>query len=110
MPTFERSDSFKSDYGRLSEPERATVKRALREFIEDLSGIERGTQTQFRATLRVKPMKGHDGIWEMTWEYQDGRATFMYGPPRDAENAPQKRHVQWRRIGTHRIFTDPEGH
>jgi len=57
----------------------------------------------FRGTLRVKPMQGHSGIFEMTWEGEDGRATFDYGP----EVLPGERHIRWRRIGDHNIFQNP---
>jgi hypothetical protein len=51
----------------------------------------------------VKPVRGQAGIWEMTWEGNDGRATFMYGP----EKLPGKRHVIWLRVGGHEIFQEP---
>lgn len=103
MPTFDRTDSFKSDYKQLSDGEQALVKAALEGFIEDLTAIDEGKQQHFRQTLRVKPMRGQPGIWEMTWEYQDGRATFAYGD----EVQEGKSHIVWRRIGTHGIFSDP---
>src|SRR5438270_351068 len=57
----------------LSPPERAQFRHALREFIEDLE------TRQFRPSLRVKGIRGAPGVFEMTWEYHNGRATFQFG-------------------------------
>ena len=75
-------------------------RRVVQRFAEDL---DRGGD--IRASLRVKPMVNHPGIWEMTWEGEDGRATFAYGP----EKIPGKRHMVWRRIGGHEIHREPSG-
>lgn len=48
-------------------------------------------------------MRSHNGIWEMTWEGNDGRATFAWGP----EHEPGKRYVIWRRVGGHEIYANP---
>ena len=40
----------------------------------------------------------------MTWA-PDGRATWQYGE----EKIPGIKHVIWRRIGTHDIFSPPPG-
>ena len=55
------------------------------------------------ASLRVKSVQGHPGIWEMTWSFAgpDGRATFEFIEI-DGEPA-----IRWRRIGDHRIFEPP---
>lgn len=55
------------------------------------------------ARLRVAPLTGAPGIWEMTWSFAgpDGRATFEFGT--DA----QGRYLLWRRIGGHAIFRKP---
>jgi hypothetical protein len=66
-------------------------------FVEDLAA-----GAGFRPGLRVKKMKGHENIWEMTWA-ADGRATFSYAEP----VKPGQPHVIWRRIGTHEIFKEP---
>lgn len=52
--------------------------------------------------LRIKGVRGADGVWEMTWD-GDGRATFEFGP----QVLPGKPHVVWRRVGGHEIFGDP---
>ncbi len=103
MPTYESSDSFRRDYKALSVESRALFKASLREFIEDLTGIESGVLNDFRGSLRVKSMRKHAGIMAMTWEGGDGRATFEYGTPLQAG----KRHIKWRRIGGHEVLGAP---
>jgi hypothetical protein len=56
----------------------------------------------FRASLRVKRVQGHTGIFEMTWS-GDGRATFEYG----TEQIPGEPHIIWRRISGHDILKQP---
>jgi hypothetical protein len=57
----------------------------------------------FPKKLRVKPVAGAPGIWEMTWSFTgpDGRATFEWI---DIAGEPA---VRWRRIGGHAIFASP---
>lgn len=56
----------------------------------------------FRPGLRVKGVRGHAGVFEMTWA-PDGQATFQYSE----EVRPGEPHFVWRRIGTHDIFRRP---
>lgn len=99
MPTFEVTPRFRADRKKLAKSAPAQLARfekvVREEFVPDL---ESGS---FRRGLRVKGIQGHPGIFEMTWA-PDGRATWEYGP----EQVPGKRHVIWRRLGTHDIF-DP---
>lgn len=97
MPTYDVLDSFRRDLDKLLPEQRRAFQLAVSAFVADL-GMRRG----FRKGLRVKKMRGHDGIWELTWA-ADGRATFEFGP----EHQPGEAHVLWRRIGTHAIFERP---
>lgn len=97
MPTYDVLDSFRRDLDKLSPEQRRAFRAAVAAFVVDVGG-RRG----FRKGLRVKKMRGHDGIWELTWA-ADGRATFEFGP----EQHPGEVHVVWRRIGTHSIFEHP---
>ncbi len=103
MPTFNFADSFHGDYKSLGIEEREKVKAVITMFREDLAAIEEGTLNDFRPRLRVKPLQAQSGIFEMTWEGNDGRATFEFG----AEQVAGKRHVTWRRIGSHAILRNP---
>jgi hypothetical protein len=98
LPTYSRTEQFDRDWNRLSAEERAAFKRAVKKFIEDLEG-----EGSFRGSLRVKPMQKWSDVFEMTWEGENGRATFQYGE----EVVPGEQHIIWRRIGGHDIFGAP---
>lgn len=97
MPTFERLPRFNADWNKLTKEQQDQFKTAVEKFVDDL---QRGQG--FRGGLRVKPVRGTRGIWEMTWA-NDGRATWQYG----AELQAGESHVIWRRIGSHEIFGGP---
>ena len=97
MPTSELLPDFRRDYTKLSEPQKKAFRAAVKKFVIDL---RRGS---FRGSLRVKPMQSNPNIFEMTWDGQDGRATFDYG----AAHQPGEPHIRWRRIGGHEIFNRP---
>ncbi len=97
MPTFAWLARFARDLDLLSPDQEAAFLTAVAQFVEDL-----GRGEGFRKGLRVKGVKGAEGIFEMTWA-DDGRATFEYGVP-VKEGEP---HVIWRRIGAHKILNEP---
>jgi len=94
MPTHEEDELFLDQYRKLTREQRALFRRAARELSEDADS------GQFRASLRAHPMKGQKDLWEMTWEGNDGRAMFTY----TQSHLPGKRHIIWRRIGSHGIY------
>jgi hypothetical protein len=98
MPTREVLASFWRDWERLTPQQQRAFRTALAQFIADLSS---GSQ-RFHPRLRVKRVRGHPRIWEMTWA-PDGRATFEYGGSVHSGEA----HIVWRRIGTHSVFRRP---
>lgn len=101
MPTFELTPRFERDWRKLSAHQKAAFQKVISEvFVPDLAAPDQ----PFRASLRVKGVTAHPGIFEMTWA-PDGSATFSYGP----EQIPGTPHVIWRRIGTHAIFIPPPG-
>ena len=55
-----------------------------------------------RPRLRVKGVRTHPSVWEVTWA-DDGRATFRYGESR----RPGDSHIIGRRVGSHDIFQGP---
>jgi hypothetical protein len=96
LPTHEELDRFWRDFDRLTDEQVRLFRLAVRKFLEDLP------TRRFRASLRVRDVEGHPGVWEMTWA-GDGRATFAYGPSLRLGDV----HIIWRRVGTHAIFDDP---
>ncbi len=97
MPTHEERSQFLREYEALTTAERQLFAKAVTKMVNDLRA-----DTDFRASLRVKAVQGHPGIFEMTWA-DDGRATFSYGPP----ELTGELHVIWRRIGGHDILKNP---
>ncbi|MDQ3770800.1 MAG: hypothetical protein M3343_01775 [Actinomycetota bacterium] len=97
MPTYSRTARFARDHASLSSKEKARFKAAVAKFVEDLRAGR-----PFRKGLRVKGVKGAEGIFEMTWA-DDGRATFEYGE----EQIEGEAHVIWRRVGAHDVFGSP---
>jgi hypothetical protein len=98
MPTFAVTDRFRKDLTVLDPSDRARLRRAVSQFVEDLSSPD----GRPRPGLRVKGVQGAAGVFEMTWA-PDGRATFEYGP----EVRPGEPHIVWRRVGTHDILGRP---
>ena len=100
---YQRSESFLADYQRLSPEERALFRAAVRQINEAYERRGADGLPRWPASLRIKPVRGAPGIWELTWSFTgpDGRATFEFVTI-DGEPA-----IRWRRIGTHRIFQHP---
>jgi hypothetical protein len=100
---FEVLDSFRADYGRLSEAEKKRFKKVLPAFVAACDRFGADPSMSWPSALRVKDVEGAPGIFEMTWSFAgpDGRATFEWtriaGTPG----------VRWRRIGGHRILREP---
>ena len=92
MATFETLPHFEASWKKLTREQQAAFREVVLEaFVPDLVADDR----PFRPVLRVRPMAGHPGLFEMTWR-QDGRATFSYG----AEREPGQPHVVWQEIVT----------
>jgi hypothetical protein len=98
-PTYEVSARAAREYVRLPAAKQRQFDAARRALVQAL----RATPVEFPGRLRVKAISGHPGVFELTWEYHEGRATFELG----AERRPGEPHVIWRRIGDHSIFADP---
>lgn len=99
MPTHERTQRFIRDFERLSADEAELfLEVVLNDFVP---AIEQSPP--YPGGLRMRGVQATDGVWEMTWEYHDGRATFAFGQQIRAGH----RHIVWRRVGSHSIFNDP---
>ena len=100
---YQRSASFRADYKRLSTAERELFRQAVRQINDAYARRGDRALPEWPAALRIKPVQGAPGIWEMTWSFAgpDGRATFEMVTV-DGEPA-----IRWRRIGSHRILRHP---
>lgn len=100
---FERTDSFKSDWRRLSEAERELFRSAIKQFHVAAERIVADPRARWPGGLRIKRVVSAPRIWEMTWSFSgpDGRATFEWVEIDDTSG------IRWRRIGTHEIFREP---
>jgi hypothetical protein len=96
VPTYEALPRFTTDLDRLTPEQRRRFRRAVTAFVDDLRA------GRFRASLRVKGIRGAPGVYEFAWA-PDGRATWSYGRERIAG----ARHIVWRRVGTHSILSGP---
>ena len=97
MPTYAWERVFGREFAALDSDSQEAFLAAVAQFVEDL---QHGRPA--RRSLRVKPVRGRDGVFEMTWA-GNGRATFAYGE----EQRPGQAHIIWRRIGSHDIFRRP---
>lgn len=97
MPTHEELVQFLREFSRLREAQQDQFIDAMKRMVEDLRNGR-----PFRASLRVKGVQGHPGIFEVSWR-DGGRATFHYGTPQ----RPGDTHIVWRRIGGHDISKRP---
>ena len=100
---FERTASFKADYQRLSDAERALFRDAVYLLNDTYAARGQSPLPVWPRKLRIKHVEGAPGIFELTWSFSglDGRATFEYVT---IDDEPATR---WRRIGGHAIFRDP---
>jgi hypothetical protein len=99
---FQRTDSFKSDWRRLSEAERELFRFAIKHFHIAAERVVVDPRVHWPGSLRVKRVVSAPGIWEMTWSFSgpDGRATFEWVEI-DGTSA-----IRWRRISTQRSFAN----
>lgn len=95
-PTYHVFPEFWRDYERLSPDQRERFRTAVDDLVEDLDNGD-----GFRKGLRVKGVRGRDGIFEMTWDMaNNGRATFNYGTS-IRDGLP---HIEWRGVGDKSIL------
>lgn len=95
---------FAGDLRRLSRAELELFRKIVRERFHPAAVAHAADPTSaWPKSLRVKRVRGVEGIWEMTWSFTgpDGRATFEWIEI-DGEPA-----IRWRRIGGHDVFGSP---
>jgi hypothetical protein len=99
---YERTERARRDYARLSDNEKQLFKDAVALLNEAYDRRGDRPVPVWPKQLRVKDVEGATGVWEMTWRWPDGRATFEYVRIANGELA-----IRWRRIGGHEIFREP---
>jgi hypothetical protein len=101
---FEWTPQFEADRDRLSDDEyRLFLKVAKEDFSSACDRHQMNRREPWPRKLRVQPMTGTRGIWEMTWSFAgpDGRATFEWVTVKGEVR------IRWRRVGGHAIFKKP---
>lgn len=100
---FERTDSFRADWQRLSDEERELFRAVIKRFHVAAERMVADAVPAWPGALRIKAVASAPGVWEMTWSFSgpDGRATFEWV---ELDGA---RAIRWRRIGRHDIFRSP---
>ena len=100
---YQRSEQFRREFAQLSEREQRLFVAAVRAINEAWARHQGPGLPRWPAALRMRPMVGHPGIWEMTWSFAgpDGRATFEFV---EVDGEPASR---WRRVGGRAIFDRP---
>ena len=100
---FERALRFRAEFVGLSDREKSLFLAAGREINQTYDRDPTGWPPSWPARLRIKPVSGAAGVWEMTWSFAGpaGRATFQIV---SVEGEPA---IRWRRIGGHEIFREP---
>jgi len=88
VPTYDWDPLFINEFNRLSKARQLLFRQTVQQMIADLRAAR-----SFHPRLRVKGVQGAPGIYEMTWDMPDGRATFNFEKPRRAGEA----HIHWRR-------------
>lgn len=84
------------EFHALSSDEQGAFLATVARLVHDLR-VQR-----FRKGLRVKAVRGHPGVFELT-SAADGHATFAHGPSVRLGDP----HIIWRRVGSHDIFGNP---
>jgi hypothetical protein len=100
---YQRAAAFEADFRRLPKREQARFRKvAIEDFSPACDTFRADPSLGFPDRLRVKPVVGAPGLFEMTWSFSGpgGRATFEWI---DLDGEPA---IRWRRIGGHRILQD----
>jgi hypothetical protein len=102
---YERTDSFKADWKRLDDEERALVRARLAVFNSAADDVaqNRGDKGRWPTSLRVHDIQHAQGVWSVTFNFSgpDLRATFLW---QHDDDGPK---ILWRRIGGHGIYRSP---
>ncbi|MEV4420378.1 hypothetical protein AB0L40_10455 [Patulibacter sp. NPDC049589] len=101
--TFQTTPAFDRDDKRLSKQHQATFRRLIPRFNAAAERAAAGEPSPWPNGMRVKPVKGAEGVWELPWsmDYPDGRATWEWATIDGTQG------IRWQRIGDHDVFASP---
>ncbi len=101
--TFQTTPAFDRDYKRLTKQYQDKFRKLIPRFNAAVERATHGETAPWPNGMRVKPVKGAEGIWELTWSMDDpdGRATWEW------VTVGGEQAIRWRRVGDHAIFDAP---
>lgn len=105
---YEIATSARADFSKLNQDHKPIARASMASFAEACGDHNDPNDVTFPASLRVKPVQGAPGVFEMTWSFSGppGRATFEWATVTN-EDGTTELMVRWRRIGDHKIFKNP---
>ena len=97
---YETTSAFDRDFKHLAKHHRDKFKELVPEFNAAAERAAEGEDKPWPKSMRVKPVQGTKGVWEMTWSMNDpdGRATWEW-----IEIEGQAA-IRWRRVGDHDVL------
>ena len=97
---FQTTPAFDRDFKRLPARHQKKFRDLVPAFNAAADRAATGEDKPWPKSMRVKPIKSAEGVWELTWSMNDpdGRATWEWtrvgGDPG----------IRWRRIGDHGVL------
>lgn len=101
---FETTPAFDNDYRGLRREHAVAFRRVVKEkFAPACDAYAEDPATPWPASLRVRPVRSAQGVFEMTWSFAspDGRATF------ELVTVDGEIRCRWRPLGDHDVFQRP---
>ena len=97
---FQTIPAFDRDFKRLPKQHQKKFRELMPAFNAAAERAAAGESDPWPRSMRVKPIKSAEGLWELTWSMRDpdGRATWEWTEV-DGEAA-----IRWRRIGDHSVL------
>jgi hypothetical protein len=97
---FQTTPAFDRDFKRLPAQHKKKFRDLVPEFNAAAERAAAGKNNPWPNSMRVKPLKSAQGVWELTWSMNepDGRATWEWA---EVGGEPA---VRWRRIGDHDVL------
>lgn len=97
---YQTTPAFDRDFKRIPKHHQDKFRELVPRFNTAAERAAAGEDKPWPKGMRVKPIQGAPGIWELTWSMNDpdGRATWEWAEV-DGEAA-----IRWRRVGDHGVL------